>query len=223
MKLCTALLLGIGSAAAFTIPTSHSSYCSTTRLAGYLDDLTGELRGANPNPIPEEETREYTRMDKRDVDRAGVGNWEGFVDFDEFDGGDGQMGVAGDGKKGLEKAWSGEAELGKSKSMSAKNAWGKSTGYADELMEKGVEQVRFLFCFRCSLGSRKNGGEPGFDVQISTLASHEGYDFVFFSREPSSSKIGVISRSCWPRGMSKRAIRKIWISERQQWMKTGAS
>lgn len=52
------------------------------------------------------------------------------------------MGVAGDGKKGLDKEWQGGAEVFKSKSMSAKNAWGKSTGYADQLIEQGVEQSR---------------------------------------------------------------------------------
>lgn len=60
----------------------------------------------------------------------------------EFDGGDGQMGVAGDGKKGLEKEWKGAAQLAKSKTMSAKNAWGRSTGYAESLMDKGVEATR---------------------------------------------------------------------------------
>ena len=48
----------------------------------------------------------------------------------------------GDGNKGLEKEWQGAAEMSKSKSMSAKNAWGKSTGYADELIEKGVDTAR---------------------------------------------------------------------------------
>jgi hypothetical protein len=52
------------------------------------------------------------------------------------------MGVAGDGNKGLEKEWVGSAEMAKSKSMSAKNAWGKSTGYADQLVEQGVDQSK---------------------------------------------------------------------------------
>jgi hypothetical protein len=52
------------------------------------------------------------------------------------------MGVAGDGKQGLDKEWLGAAEMAKSKSMSAKNAWGKSTGYADQLIDQGVEQSR---------------------------------------------------------------------------------
>ena len=52
------------------------------------------------------------------------------------------MGVAGDGSKGLEKAWSGQAEMAKSKTMSAKNAWGKSTGYAEVLKDQGMEATR---------------------------------------------------------------------------------
>lgn len=52
------------------------------------------------------------------------------------------MGVAGDGSQGLEKAWKGQAEMGKSKTMSAKNAWGKSTGYAEVLKDQGMEATR---------------------------------------------------------------------------------
>jgi hypothetical protein len=53
------------------------------------------------------------------------------------------MGVAGDGNKGLEKAWAGEASMGKSKMMSAKNAWGQSSsGYAAKLIEEGMEATR---------------------------------------------------------------------------------
>ena len=52
------------------------------------------------------------------------------------------MGVAGDGKQGLDKEWQGSAEMAKSKTMSAKVAWGKSTGYAEQLISEGVEQSR---------------------------------------------------------------------------------
>jgi uncharacterized protein YktA (UPF0223 family) len=38
--------------------------------------------------------------------------------------------------------WSGAATLSKSKTMSAKNAWGTTTGYADKLMEQGMEATR---------------------------------------------------------------------------------
>ena len=142
MKLSTAttLLLLTSATTAFT-PAARPSH-SATALAGYLDNLSAELHGEDPNPKPEEETREATNLNKEDVDRFGVGSWDDFKDFEEFDGGDGQMGVAGDGSKGLEKEWAGAAEMGKSKSMSAKNAWGKSTGYAEELIDQGVEATR---------------------------------------------------------------------------------
>ena len=52
------------------------------------------------------------------------------------------MGVAGDGKAGLDKEWAGAAQMAKSKVMSAKNAWGHTTGYADVLKEQGMEATR---------------------------------------------------------------------------------
>jgi len=112
-------------------------------MRGYLDDISDELYAETPETRPEEETHEATKMAKDQVDRFGPGNWDDFVEFHEFDGGDGQMGVAGDGSKGLEKMDSGPLmgssvlkSLDKSKMMSAKNAWGSSTGYADELLSK---------------------------------------------------------------------------------------
>lgn len=104
-------------------------------LKGYLDDLADDLKGPDSNPIPEEESREANKMDKSKLSNFAPGSFEDFVDFDEFDGGDGQMGVAGDGNKGLEKIGGG-ASIAKSKMMSAKNAWGTSSGYADELLAK---------------------------------------------------------------------------------------
>lgn len=83
-------------------------------------------------------------MSKDQIDRYGPGSLQDFVDFDEFDGGDGQMGVAGDGNKGLEKIGGNSApSIFNSKSMSAKNAWGTDTGYADKLInEKGMDVQR---------------------------------------------------------------------------------
>ena len=52
------------------------------------------------------------------------------------------MGVAGDGQAGLEKEWDKSLQMAKSKTMSAKNAWGKSTGYAASLIEEGMEATR---------------------------------------------------------------------------------
>ena len=50
------------------------------------------------------------------------------------------MGVAGDGKAKLEKF--DMTQMAKSKTMSAKNAWGKSTGYADVLISQGMDTQR---------------------------------------------------------------------------------
>jgi len=113
-----------------------------TSLNGYLDDLSSELYAPDSNPDVDKETNEATKAKEEEKDRYGVGDWSNFVDFDEFDGGDGQMGVAGDGKKGLDKEWTGAAQMAKSKTMSAKNAWGRTTGYAETLVEQGVEQSR---------------------------------------------------------------------------------
>lgn len=101
-------------------------------LYGYLDNLTRELNAPDSSPDPDEESREATKMDKSQVVSFGPGSFKDFVDFNEFDGGDGQMGVSGDGKKGLEKM-DDVPQIAKSKMMSAKNSWGTSSGYADNL------------------------------------------------------------------------------------------
>lgn len=136
MKLSTlAFLAALQPAAAFAPQPRFSQ--PTTSLQGYLDDL-----GAKGPPVEEEEddSREATAMSKESIDRFGVGSWDTYVEFNEFDGGDGQMGVAGDGNAKLEKF--DMSEMAKSKSMSAKNAWGKSTGYADTLIDQGIDTQR---------------------------------------------------------------------------------
>lgn len=132
-----------GVATAF-VPCLSNTCATTTSLNGYLDNLSRELYAPDSNPNPEEESREATKMDKSQVERYGPGSLADYVDFgDEFDGGDGQMGVAGDGNKGLEKM-DAVPQLAKSKMMSAKNAWGTSTGYADELLKQkpGMDTAR---------------------------------------------------------------------------------
>jgi len=117
----------------------HTSSIVTRRM-GYLDDLAADLSAPDSNPIPAEEAREANVMSKDKIVGAGPGDWDSYVEFDEFDGGDGQMGVAGDGNKGLDKF--DMSTIAKSKSMSAKNAWGTNTGYADTLIEQGVDTSR---------------------------------------------------------------------------------
>ena len=82
------------------------------------------------------------------VNNAGPTSYDQYVEFNEFDGGDGQMGVAGDGSKGdLEKIGDDSQQQvlkptnqnvaeykvsTKSRERSAKVAWGTSNGYADK-------------------------------------------------------------------------------------------
>lgn len=149
MKLSTSSLLLLTSAsvsnAAFVanVNTPRSSMA----VNGYLDDLSQELYAPEDKPDIEGDAVENNRMSKEQLDRFGPGNWNEFVEFSEFDGGDGQMGVAGDGKVGLDKdefnapqvLSSGAQTIDKSRMRSAKNAWGTSTGYADELLKSNKD------------------------------------------------------------------------------------
>jgi len=144
MRLSITTLLIAGSANAFVNRAPNS--LSSTTLRGYLDDFSEDLaKPIEPEYDPDTEDREKLKLPSQDIVNAGPGNLETFVEFDEFDGGDGQMGVAGDGQQGLDKIGSSPTmakSMAKSNIMSAKNAWGTSTGYADELREKGVETSR---------------------------------------------------------------------------------
>ena len=74
---------------------------SSSRLHGYLDDLSKELY--QPEDDAQVVSREESNLKEEAKDRYGVGDWNDFVEFQEFDGGGGQVGVAGDGKEGLDK------------------------------------------------------------------------------------------------------------------------
>jgi len=134
--------------AAFVPSSPTAAYMkSPLILKGYLDDLSGELYKQDEDIDVEADSRQANQMNKNEVDRFGPGNLSDFVDFDEFDGGDGQMGVAGDGNKGLDKSDFDQSSVAqnidKSRSRSAKNAWGTSTGYAEELVNtKGMDVAR---------------------------------------------------------------------------------
>jgi len=117
---------------------------SSFALNGYLDDISKDLYGPSAVPNVEQEKYENNLMPKEDVDRYGPGQYDDYVEFVEFDGGDGQVGVAGDGKNDLDKSDfdTGElasqvtAAMNKSKMRSARVAWGTSSGYREELLEK---------------------------------------------------------------------------------------
>jgi hypothetical protein len=83
MKLSSQLVAGglclMSSTSAFQpLPSTRPAI----RMHGYLDDLSGELNAADPNPNPEEESREVTKATTSEVDRYGVSDWSKFVDFD---------------------------------------------------------------------------------------------------------------------------------------------
>lgn len=155
MKLSNAAILLTSVAYASTanaFAPSQSFQRTSVVVNGYLDDLTADLYKEAGVPNPEEDKRENNDMNKAEIDRFGPGNLQSFVEFDEYDGGDGQMGVAGDGDSGLDKSDFASGELAnsaikktmdKSKMRSAKNAWGSSTGYAEKLVEeKGMDVAR---------------------------------------------------------------------------------
>jgi hypothetical protein len=149
MKLSSTIIVLAAASTANAAFVSHSSTIrpSSTVVKGYLDDLNAELYAKDEEIDVVADSREANEMSKDKIDRFGPGNMSEFVDFDEFDGGDGQMGVAGDGQKGLDKSDFQQnalaANLDKSRSRSAKNAWGTSTGYADSLIkQKGMDTAR---------------------------------------------------------------------------------
>lgn len=155
MKLSTTTILAFATAstsnAAFvphhTSIKSSTSSSSPSLLKGYLDNLNSELYKEDDTPDVEADSRAANQMSKDQVDRYGPGNLNEYVDFEEFDGGDGQMGVAGDGQKGLDKSdfesTALASSMNNSRARSAKNAWGTtSSGYAQELIDKGVDTAR---------------------------------------------------------------------------------
>eukprot|EP00560_Eucampia_antarctica_P008018 CAMPEP_0197832164 /NCGR_PEP_ID=MMETSP1437-20131217/13517_1 /TAXON_ID=49252 ORGANISM="Eucampia antarctica, Strain CCMP1452" /NCGR_SAMPLE_ID=MMETSP1437 /ASSEMBLY_ACC=CAM_ASM_001096 /LENGTH=307 /DNA_ID=CAMNT_0043435377 /DNA_START=30 /DNA_END=953 /DNA_ORIENTATION=+ len=144
MKLSSRCLAFLG-----TVALSNSAFVpklnlpqATVAMKGYLDDLSEELYAPEDKPDIEGDSAAANQMAKEQLDRFGPGNFNDFVDFDEFDGGDGQMGVAGDGQAGLDKSDFESPQLmqmDKSRSRSSKNAWGTSTGYAENLLEKNKD------------------------------------------------------------------------------------
>jgi hypothetical protein len=146
MKLSSTIIaISYASSSAAFAPHSSTARQQTV-VKGYLDDLSSELYKEDGTPDVEADKAENNAMKKEDQDRYGPGSFEDFVEFEEFDGGDGQMGVAGDGEKGLDKSdfatGALASQMNKSKMRSARNAWGTSSGYADELRAKGVDSAR---------------------------------------------------------------------------------
>lgn len=142
MKISSKCFLVLGTVAltdAAFVPQLNSARGSLI-TKGYLDDLSSELYAPEDKPDIEGDSVEANQMSKDQIERYGPGNWNEFVEFSEFDGGDGQMGVAGDGKDGLDKEEFQTPQLvnmNTSRARSSKNAWGISSGYAQELLDSG--------------------------------------------------------------------------------------
>jgi hypothetical protein len=65
------------------ITTTTTTTTSSILNMGYLDDLSKDLAAPNSNPVPDEESREANVMAKDQLDRAGPGSWDSYVEFNE--------------------------------------------------------------------------------------------------------------------------------------------
>lgn len=161
MKLVALLTLGADSLQHFrpsfvrTSPTradirSVQQYASPNDSAvNYLSSLSDKEKtwAAGDEDAPSD-PRQQTRV--TEAVNAGPANYDGFVDsIDGFDGGDGQVGVVGDGTNAMETYDMSErvqsrrmnAVGGSESKQTRSNAWGYSTGYAEDLKKRGMVQV----------------------------------------------------------------------------------
>jgi hypothetical protein len=62
----------------------------TIIVKGYLDDIAKYTYDPEADVQEDDDSREATNMPKEQIDRYGPGDLRQFVDFHEFDGGDGR-------------------------------------------------------------------------------------------------------------------------------------
>jgi len=124
---------------------------TTTQLpASYLSSIEDD---SNKAPAWKEYQEELKGTTQQGINPDG--NYEGLVDGDGFDGGDGQVGVVGDGGNAMESFDNresidhGEGRVrqhapmigGVEAKKMQKNAFGSTTGYADALAEAGMVEL----------------------------------------------------------------------------------
>ena len=106
----TALALLLASRAAALVPSLRSAAVATPKTVTQVSYLS-EVEDADKkkkwwdqdDPDREESNpRDHTGVGEADSN-YGPTNYEGFIDADGFDGGDGQVGVVGDGKNHMEE------------------------------------------------------------------------------------------------------------------------
>ena len=79
LSTATTLLVALVAPAQAFLPVAPARCLSSLKM-GYLDDLSQYM--GTPEEEPEEDdSREATKLESDKVDRGGVGDWSGFVDF----------------------------------------------------------------------------------------------------------------------------------------------
>lgn len=212
-----ALAVALGATASALVPAARRAVAAPRRTVArdvsYLSEV--EDSDAKKKWWEEQEGMKYDELGDAPSDpRAysgygesdgnyGPKDYEGFIDAEGFDGGDGQVGVVGDGKNHMEEFdMSAEAsrgikggrklnQMGGSESkLNAKNAWGQTTGYADELKKRGmVEYDEYgedkLQRRRQQLENWRNQAELRLkkDHQMSELAALQGKEYRGLGKE----------------------------------------
>jgi len=147
---CAALLAGTGALVPAPVRTQQRSlerrvsYLSEVEEAGKEKHKEGVELPTNP--------RDHALV--TESVNEGPANYDGFIDAaDGFDGGDGQVGVVGDGTNAMEtfdksQAVEQQGRLrvnnaigGTESKKTQKNVWGYSTGYAEELKARGMVDI----------------------------------------------------------------------------------
>eukprot|EP00616_Rhizochromulina_sp_CCMP1243_P016506 CAMPEP_0118970330 /NCGR_PEP_ID=MMETSP1173-20130426/7243_1 /TAXON_ID=1034831 /ORGANISM="Rhizochromulina marina cf, Strain CCMP1243" /LENGTH=354 /DNA_ID=CAMNT_0006919681 /DNA_START=46 /DNA_END=1110 /DNA_ORIENTATION=+ len=160
---CVAVVLALlaGSADAFSpVVLPHRLVKAAARgsphEASYLSEIEGE------DAKREREKREgkaYMKYEKENAGNAREGlmptDYDDFIDDEGFDGGDGQVGVVGDGSNAMEQfdmsstvqtggaraRVKGQQVRGSESKKTRANVFGYTTGYAESLKEKGMTSV----------------------------------------------------------------------------------
>lgn len=181
-------------AAAGAVATAPGARRPTALSVNYLSDIEDEdakqkwwdkEEGTTESSDP----RAHTGVGASDSN-AGPVDYEGFIDAEGFDGGDGQVGVVGDGTISNLETFDNDAAVkvrrrnavgGSESKLNAKNAWGTSSGYADSLKKKGMVSYNeygedMLQAKRQQLENYRNQQELRLqkDSQMAELASLQG-------------------------------------------------
>lgn len=86
----TAVILTFPAATTAFAPTKPTFARTNVAVKGYLDDMSKYTYDPDADIEEADDSREATNLAKDKIDRYGPGDLRQFVDFDEFDGGDGR-------------------------------------------------------------------------------------------------------------------------------------